>query len=198
MHAVCLQENVLERQTDGLSLSLWRDLKDQRGWKGRRKGGGRENGYHGDYDITRGLCALPQWEFCVCGGEGKQQSWDDRRRHFVKFKWQKCGRQSSLLRTIKNKWRCFFVVVFFQLLSLPPLCISLPWAAAVTDLCYVNTLITQCGCVEVNCMFQSARSFLTELLLWGTETEEMRKRHCRQYKCNDFCYCYSFINVISI
>lgn len=37
--------------------------------------GGRENSYHGDYDITKkGLCALPQWEFCLCGGEGEQQS----------------------------------------------------------------------------------------------------------------------------
>lgn len=61
-------------------------LKRFKGSKRVKGKGGRENSYHGDYDITRDLCALPQWEFCLCGGEGKQRSRDVRRRHFVKFK----------------------------------------------------------------------------------------------------------------
>lgn len=142
---MCLQENALERQTDGLSLSLWRDLKDQRGWRG---GGRRENSYHGDYDITRDLCALPQWEVCLCGGEGKQRSQDVRRRHSVKFKWQKCG-SPRYWGHLKKNWDFFLL-----LLSLLFLCISLPWAAAVRDLRYINMLTTQRGELHVPVNFK--------------------------------------------
>lgn len=80
--------------TDGLSLSLWRDLKDQRGWKGEE--GGRAGGWGGrrvgvrivtmaTVTSLKGLCAYPEWEFCLWGGEGKQRS--DRRRHFVAESW---------------------------------------------------------------------------------------------------------------
>lgn len=115
--------SALARQTDGMALSLRWDLKDQRGWKGRGwEGGHCENSYHGDHDITRGLYALPQWEFCLCGGEGKQCSLDHRRRHFVKFKWQKCGVQSSwILRTIREMGLCVFFFWFSLFLSPPTL-----------------------------------------------------------------------------
>lgn len=59
-----------------------------------------------------------------------------------------------------RKWSFFL----FCCLSLLP--ISLSWVAIVTDLCYVNALITLCRCKY---MFQSAQLCLIQLLLWGTE-----------------------------
>lgn len=57
-----------------VTLALKR-FKGSKRVKGKEEGGGgRENSYYGDYDITRGLRALPQWEFCMRGGEGKQWS----------------------------------------------------------------------------------------------------------------------------
>lgn len=96
----------------------------------------------------------------------------------------------------ENEAGFFFSLSLSLLLSLPSLCISLSWAAAVTDLCNVNMLLTQRGCLEVNCMLQSAQSFLIELLLCRIETEERRKSDNRgmfyeNFSINGYaCNCY--------
>lgn len=63
--------------------------------------------------------------FCLAGGESKQQSLDNRRRRFMKCKWQRCG------SCVDDQGNVVPAAV----------CITPAWAAA--DASYINMLITE-------------------------------------------------------
>lgn len=121
-----LPENVSERQTDGLSLSLWRDLKDQRGWKG--SGGWRDVG--GVRIVTmatmtslKRACALCLNGSFVCAEvKANNSPGSDRRRHFVR---SECQNGCSLSARRYPGCYTFFFLFFSAPSSFPSLCIPL-------------------------------------------------------------------------
>ena len=172
---VCLQENALARQTDGLSLSLWGDFKGSKRVKGKEteRGGSVRRVSMATVTSPEARARPPHWEFCLRGGEGKQQVSGGQKEALCEMQ----VTETWLSERTIGKMKLFFFLPFFfffftlpSLPSLPSLCTSLSWAAAETDPRYVNTPLTQGGCAEVNCTLQSAQSFLIELLPWGTET----------------------------
>lgn len=82
---------------------------------------------------------LPQWEFCLRGGEGKQQSPEDRRRHFVKFKWQKRGSQRG------QSGKLGFFSPFFFFYSPPAAVAPIPLHLPVVGGCWNTSALRQCA-----------------------------------------------------
>lgn len=146
-HPVCFAEQ-RNRWTVTVALRRFKGSKGAKGRRSKGSGGGVAEGGVGEgvggvrivtmatVTSLKGLCAYPEWEFCLWGGKGKQRS--DRRRHFVP----------------EFSFALFYVLWVKTTLSFPPKALNLclrgrSGAAADSFGSYINTLITQsllCGC----------------------------------------------------
>ena len=116
---VCLQENALARQTDGLSLSLWGDFKGSKRVKGKEteRGGSVRRVSMATVTSPEAHARPPHWEFCLRGGEGKQQVSGGQKEALCEMQ----VTETWLSERTIGKMKLFFFLPFFFFFFYSPL-----------------------------------------------------------------------------